>query len=70
MWKSIKLQEQYNSNGGVLLSRRKLVKMVKEHLKEEIIVFWSRGQTSLLVFDFDSYSQLMLMQRCESSPYE
>ena len=49
-WTSVELQDKYIQNGGIWLSRRKLVENVKKNLKDDIIVFWSRGQTSLIVF--------------------
>ena len=49
-WTSVELQKKYKERGGSLLNRKKLIEKVREELKDDILVFWSKGQTSLIVF--------------------
>ena len=49
-WTSTELFDEYSKVGGHLLSRKKLVENIKKELANEIVVLWSNGFTSLVVF--------------------
>ena len=52
MWTSLELQAEYVKEGGVKFSRKKLIESIRKHqrLKDDILVLWSTGFTSLVVF--------------------
>ena len=49
-WTSTELYEQYVKEGGVILSRKRLIEKIKNKLGSDIIVLWSNGYTSFVVF--------------------
>ena len=49
-WISTELFDEYTKVGGILLTPKNLIEKMKKELGSEVVVLWSNGSTSLIVF--------------------
>ena len=67
IWNSIEIFNEYQAQGGVLLTRDVIMSKLTKHFGDEIILFSSPGYANIITFRKQAAHQLKIVKDCDGN---